>query len=205
MPVATRTRDGWATLFHAAFRQSRNSMVLVDDHRNQVDANGAYLNMLGYRRDEVIGHPLWEVIAGGPLLTRAEWETLLLGEPRFSGDVGMLTADGTVVGVQFGATRELVTGRRLVLFVAVTTSRWGKHFRRDVEHDTGTGGLSPREMEIVHLVALGRTGPEIADELHISHDTVRTHVRNAMAKVGARSRAHLVAKALAEGHIVPAV
>ena len=39
----------------------------------------------------------------------------------------------------------------------------------------------------------------MADELHISHDTVRTHVRNAMAKLGARSRAHLVALVLADG------
>ena len=54
-------------------------------------------------------------------------------------------------------------------------------------------------MEIVHLVALGASGPEIGDELSISHETVRTHVRNAMDKVGARSRAHLVAKALGDG------
>jgi len=104
-----------------------------------------------------------------------------------------------VVGVQYGATPEVVTGRRLVLFVAVSTSRWGRHFRREVEELDASGGLSPREFEIVRLVALGRTGPEIADELHISHGTVRTHVRNAMDKMGARSRAHLVAKALGEG------
>jgi len=52
-------------------------------------------------------------------------------------------------------------------------------------------------------VALGGTSPEIADQLQISHHTVRTHLRNSMAKVGARSRAHLVAKALGEG-LVPA-
>jgi DNA-binding CsgD family transcriptional regulator len=52
--------------------------------------------------------------------------------------------------------------------------------------------------EVVERVALGDTGREIAAELGIAHDTVRTHVRNAMAKVGARSRAHLVAKALGE-------
>jgi DNA-binding CsgD family transcriptional regulator len=51
-------------------------------------------------------------------------------------------------------------------------------------------------------VALGRSGPEIADELGIAHDTVRTHVRNAMTKAGARSRAHLVARALGEGLIL---
>jgi DNA-binding CsgD family transcriptional regulator len=50
------------------------------------------------------------------------------------------------------------------------------------------------------MVALGASGPEIADELRISHDTVRTHVRNAMTKLGARSRAQLVAMSLAEGH-----
>ena len=49
-------------------------------------------------------------------------------------------------------------------------------------------------------MSLGRTGKEIADELHIAHDTVRTHVRNAQGKLGARSRAQLVAIALGEGH-----
>ena len=49
--------------------------------------------------------------------------------------------------------------------------------------------LTPREREIVQLVALGGTGPEIADELGIAPETVRTHVRNAMDKLGARSRA----------------
>lgn len=54
----------------------------------------------------------------------------------------------------------------------------------------------------MHLVSLGATGPEIADELVISPETVRTHVRNAMEKLGARSRAHLVAESLAEGHLL---
>src|SRR4051812_20730845 len=202
MAVATRTQqDNWAALFRAAFTQSRNGMALVDDSRRHVDANGAYVNLLGYPRRELLGRPLWEFVAGGPVVTPAEWEALLR-EPRFSGEAGMLTADGTVVGVQFGATPEVVTGRRLVLFVAVTTSRWGRHFRRDIENTDDESSLSPRELEIVHLVALGSSGPEIADELHIAHDTVRTHVRNAMGKVGARSRAHLVAKTLADGQIL---
>ena len=52
----------------------------------------------------------------------------------------------------------------------------------------------------MRLIARGESGPEIAAELHIAHDTVRTHVRNAMKKTGARSRAHLVAKVLGEGY-----
>jgi DNA-binding NarL/FixJ family response regulator len=54
----------------------------------------------------------------------------------------------------------------------------------------------------VGLIAHGESGPEIADQLHISHDTVRTHVRNAMTKLGARSRAQLVAKSLGDGHVL---
>jgi hypothetical protein len=39
--TAPRTPDGWPGLFSAAFLQSRNPMVLVDDQRMHVDANGA--------------------------------------------------------------------------------------------------------------------------------------------------------------------
>ena len=63
------------------------------------------------------------------------------------------------------------------------------------------GPTRRREREVVALVAMGATGREIAEELQIAHDTVRTHVRNAMTRLGARSRAHLVAKALGGGHI----
>jgi DNA-binding NarL/FixJ family response regulator len=52
----------------------------------------------------------------------------------------------------------------------------------------------------VRLLSLGATGPEIAEDLHISHNTVRTHVHNAMTKMGARSRAQLVAMSMANGH-----
>jgi DNA-binding CsgD family transcriptional regulator len=60
--------------------------------------------------------------------------------------------------------------------------------------------LTARQREVVRLIALGHTGPEIAEELYIAHDTVRSHVRRAMTISGARSRAHLVAIALAGGH-----
>jgi len=106
------------------------------------------------------------------------------------------------VAVQYAATTEVVTGRYLVLFVVLSSSRWGGHFRRELPADGETVPLTPREREVVRLIALGLSGPEIADELHITHETVRTHVRNATRKLHARSRAHLVAKALAEGAVL---
>jgi DNA-binding NarL/FixJ family response regulator len=56
--------------------------------------------------------------------------------------------------------------------------------------------LSPREREILDLLAEGLTGAEAAMRLFLSPDTVRTHIRNAMAKLEANTRVHAVAIAL---------
>jgi hypothetical protein len=45
-----------------------------------------------------------------------------------------------------------------VLFVALNTSRWGARFRRTADGHSASRPLSPREREIVRLVALGATG-----------------------------------------------
>ena len=192
-------RDGWSALFTSAFKQSKNPMALVDEERRHVDANPAYLRLLGRKRDAVIGHHLWDFVAGGPLLTPTEWKAALAAH-RFHGEAEMVCADGSHIRVQWAGATEVATGQRLVLFVALSTSRWGGSFRRIARTDYQPGKLSARELEIVRLIARGESGPEIAAELHIAHDTVRTHVRNAMKKTGARSRAHLVAKVLGEGY-----
>jgi PAS domain S-box-containing protein len=188
-------------LFTAAFTQSRNAMALLDERRCHVDVNGAYLALLGHPRRELIGRPVYEFVVGGPTITPAEWRAAL-ESGRFTGETQLRSADGKSVSVQWAATTETVTGRRLALFVALNTSRWGGAFRRSPQPERPTRlPLTGRELEVVRLVALGSSGPEIADELRITHDTVRTHARNAMIKAGARSRAQLVAKAIGEGLI----
>ncbi len=62
--------------------------------------------------------------------------------------------------------------------------------------------LTHREREVVTLIALGHETAEIGRELHISPETVRTHVRNAMSKLGARTRAQLVAVFICRVHAV---
>jgi len=192
-------RAAWGALFAAAFNQSRNAMALLDEERRYVEVNGAYLKLLGFPRAELIGRPHWELVPGGPVISTEEWRRTLLSG-HFTGEARIKCADGGLVAVQWAATTEIVTGRRLVLFVALSTSRWGASFRREPEHEhLDRLALTAREREIVRLVAMGSTAREIADELLISHDTVRTHVRNAMVKSGARSRAQLVAQAIGEG------
>lgn len=173
-------------------------MLLVDARRLVVDVNGAFLTLLRYERGLIVGRPVYRLSADGPILSPSAWKAALEAG-KSSGEGEFLCADGAHVGVQWAATTEVVTGHRLTLVVALSTSRWGGSFRRTIPRRRDSIALSRREREIVRLVALGNTGPEIADQLQIAHDTVRTHVRNAMGKTDARSRAHLVAKALGDG------
>jgi DNA-binding NarL/FixJ family response regulator len=55
------------------------------------------------------------------------------------------------------------------------------------------GALSARELEVLELLADGLNGQMIADRLFLSPETVRTHVRNATSKLGARTRVQAVA------------
>lgn len=61
--------------------------------------------------------------------------------------------------------------------------------------------LSPREREILDGVARGLSGDQLGEELAISPETVRTHIRNAMEKLEAHTRAHAVVIALRQGEI----
>jgi DNA-binding CsgD family transcriptional regulator len=63
--------------------------------------------------------------------------------------------------------------------------------------------LTARERSVITLIATGLETQQIAEALHVSPSTVRTHVRNSMAKVGAHTRAHLVAVAMAGQEQVP--
>lgn len=60
-------------------------------------------------------------------------------------------------------------------------------------------GLTMRELQILHLVAVGLTNPAIASALFVSPRTVSTHVEHVLAKLGCSSRAQLAATAVEEG------
>jgi len=64
-----------------------------------------------------------------------------------------------------------------------------------------TGQLSARELDVVKLVARGRTNAEIADELFISVGTVKTHLGSVQGKLSARNRVEIAAWAWESGLI----
>jgi DNA-binding NarL/FixJ family response regulator len=60
-------------------------------------------------------------------------------------------------------------------------------------------GLTPREAEVLALIAEGLTNAEIAERLVVSAATVKTHVNHIFAKAGVRDRAQAVVYAYANG------
>lgn len=79
--------------------------------------------------------------------------------------------------------------------------RGGRYFDQTFARGGGSGGgsrkaLSDREAQILAMLADGLTGEQIAKRLVLSPETVRTHVRNAMEKLGAHTRTEAVVKAI---------
>ncbi len=71
------------------------------------------------------------------------------------------------------------------------------------EGEVRSDELTPREQEVVKLVAEAHTNKEIADILHLSEKTVENHRSNAMKKLGMRDRVELVRYAIRRGLIEP--
>jgi DNA-binding CsgD family transcriptional regulator len=69
----------------------------------------------------------------------------------------------------------------------------------------GTAGLTPRELEVVRLVAAGRSNSQIAEALFISPKTASVHVSNILAKFGVHTRTEAAATAHRLGLDAPAV
>ncbi|GIH16896.1 response regulator [Rugosimonospora africana] len=63
--------------------------------------------------------------------------------------------------------------------------------------------LTDREAEVLRLMATGRSNPEIAEHLVVGVETVKTHVRNVLAKLGCRDRTQAVIAAYESGFVNP--
>src|SRR5581483_11130692 len=155
MAGAATARTGLPRLFWAAFRRCRNGLILVDGERRCVDVNAAFVELLGYKRSELIGRRYHEFAVKPPLSDEA-WRQLTQGSD-FYVTRELRRADGQHVSVELAGHRETVTGRDLILVVVVRRVRGSRSTQG--HNGASDSALTAREREIVELIALGLTGP----------------------------------------------
>jgi DNA-binding CsgD family transcriptional regulator len=114
------------------------------------------------------------------------------------GHYEIIRADGTRGMVEYRAYWDFGDGEHLIALreIAGRAGLEGELWARRARV-----GLSPRELQVLQLVAEGRSAPEIGELLFVSAGTVKTHLKNIYGKLGARDRASAVAEALRRGLI----
>jgi PAS domain S-box-containing protein len=189
---APSERVGWERLFWLVFQRTSNPIALLDDERQIVEVNDPAVALFGGHRRDLIGTSMADRVGlEERSVAASEWEAFLRSG-EYSGTRVLLRVDGSEVRIDFAARLAVVEDKRLAIYVIV---------RDDPECApspalAGELPLTNREREVVTLIALGAETAQIAEQLHISPETVRTHIRNAMARLGAHTRAQLVAIAL---------
>jgi len=124
-----------------------------------------------------------------------------------AGASGFLLKDVTAERL-FDAVRVIAAGEAL-LAPAITKRLIGEFARqrpRPVDPAQGNrrlAALTPRETEVLRLMAAGLSNPEIAKRLVVTEETVKTHVSRVLGKLGLRDRTQAVVAAYESGLVVP--
>jgi DNA-binding NarL/FixJ family response regulator len=124
-----------------------------------------------------------------------------------------LTAGASGFLLKDVSPEHLVAAVRLVqsgdaLLAPAITRRLVERFARRSETATtmhrDLAALTPRELEVLRLLARGLSNAELAGQLHLSEATVKTHVARILGKLGLRDRVQAVVVAYETGLVTPA-
>jgi PAS domain S-box-containing protein len=192
-------RAGWEALFWLVFKRSANAIVLLDEQQRLLEVNDAAVALIGRARGELLGISLAGSFPPSERGAAANaWHRML----RAGGGAGtrvIVRPDGIRTEVDFSAHLGRIGDRPVMVAVMLS----GRPVPIADDASALAAGLTRREREVVTLIALGENTREIAAGLHISPETVKSHVGHSMTKLRARTRAQLVAIALTAGHIAP--
>jgi PAS domain S-box-containing protein len=189
------------TLFRSIFDHSRIPMALLDRDRRYVKVNDALISFYEYPRSELLGSVADSMVVDDTGGIGTRWEQLVRTNQLY-GERVIAHANGSQLQVAYAAHGTTLGDRWLALVVTLSARfQSGPELIgvSPIEPPGGAGStLTAREREVVKLLALGSTTRQVAADLSLSPETIRSHVRNAMVKTGARTRAQLVALVLAE-------
>jgi len=194
--------------FRHAFEASSVGMAFVSADGRWLKVNEALREILGYSAAELLELRLQDVTHPDDHYRDLEpARRMLAGELRtYQTEKRYLHKDGRVIWILFSASLIRGVGGEPAYFVSRVEDITE---RKRVELGTSelrarqsiTGPLSPRERQVLALLAGGLTSGDAAERLAVSAETVQTHVRRAMSKLNARSRTQAVAVALQLGLI----
>ena len=147
-------------------------------------------------------HPQTQVV----VLTTYSDDDSIIGALQ-AGALGYLTKDAT--RAEIGRAVLTAAAGQAVLDPGVQRRLLSAAARgHDTSSPPGTppddGELTPREAEVLRLIAAGRSNREIARALFVSEATVKTHVNRIFAKTGSRDRAQAIRYAYTHGYAEPA-
>jgi DNA-binding NarL/FixJ family response regulator len=121
-----------------------------------------------------------------------------------SGASGFLLKDAPAADL-INAVRVVAAGEALL--APSVTRRLIAEFANRPNHDrprpTALNALTPRETDVLRLIARGRSNQEIADDLVVAEQTVKTHIGRILAKLNLRDRAQAVVFAYETGLVIP--
>jgi PAS domain S-box-containing protein len=183
-------RRGLDDQFRALFQHSPDAIVINDEQGRFIDANIAACELYELTVDELRRRTIFELVP--PDLEdklRAFWRDLrapgqVRGEPRTTIKIGAHHR------VELRTKAHFVPGRHVTILRS-----------RNPLRSVAQPLLTPRERDVFRLLAHGFTSREIAEQLFVSIETVRTHVQNALARLGAKTRAQAIAISLERGEI----
>lgn len=170
-------------------------MILLDDDRRIVSVNQAACLLMRLPRDRLVQRRADDLVSPARRGdVEGDWRRLL-EDGTLAGRYELLTSHRDTFEVEYSATAHIRPGLHLSILVFPPTD--------DPPAPPNPSGttLTRRERQVLTRLAMGLDGPQIATELSISNPTVQTHVRNAMGRLGARTRAQAVALALTRGEI----
>ena len=176
--------------FRAVFDNAVEPIVLLNERGRLVDANRSGERLFEISREERRGRDLGDFVAGDRSPWDDGWRTLK-EDRRAAGRLMVRTASGREVSVDYWATADFSPGLHLLLL------------REAGRDDAEAPALTAREAEVLGLLAKGLTARQVADRLVLSPATVRTHVQNAVSRLGAATRVQAIAIAIARGEIEP--